>query len=110
MKTPVLVKLAAGFEINRNISETDIAPLVDPNCPNIELAHECEDLCVEDLGKCITACGNDSSCTADCYRGEIDCIDSCPCHADCPQGQDSNVPFSCMKNAYTSWSTIRKPY
>ena len=91
MKTPVLVKIAAGFEINRNISRTDIAPLVDENCPDIELAKECENLCIDDLAKCVTACSTDSTCSAECYRTEITCIDSCPCHADCPQGQDSNL-------------------
>ena len=94
MKTPVLVQAVAGFEINRNISRTDIAPLVDPNCPDIELAKDCENLCIDVLADCVTACSTDSNCSAQCYRDEIECIDSCPCHADCPQGQDFIIRYT----------------
>ena len=88
MRSKILVQAVAGFEINRNISRTDIAPLVDPNCPDIELAKDCENLCIDVLAECVTDCSTDSNCSANCYRDEIECIDSCPCHADCPQGQD----------------------
>ena len=81
MKTFFLTPLINEFE-------TNISPLVDPNCHDIELARECENFCIDDLAKCITECKNDTGCTAECYRTEIDCIDSCPCHTDCPQGND----------------------
>ena len=86
MKTPALIKIATGFEISRNMTVTDIAPLVDPDCPDIEFAKVCENFCIDDLAKCVSDCSTDSTCTAACYRAEIECIDACPCHADCPQG------------------------
>ena len=92
MRICYLAPLADTFEIIKNgfdieTEEANESHLVDPNCPDIELARECENYCIDDLTKCITGCKNDSSCAAECYRGEIDCIDSCPCHTDCPQGQ-----------------------
>jgi len=92
MRIFFLTSIASGFEMNETVSNIEIevanvSPLVDPNCPDIELARECENYCIDDLSICITGCKNDSSCIAACYREEIDCIDSCPCHTDCPQGQ-----------------------
>ena len=92
MRIFLLTSIASGFEINRNVSKIEIevanvSPLVDQNCPDIELARECENYCIDDLAKCITGCKNDSPCIAECYRAEIDCIDACPCHTDCPQGR-----------------------
>ena len=82
--------MASGFEISPNlINIFDTAPLVDPNCADIELAKVCEDFCIDDLAKCLTDCSTDSTCAAACYRAEIECVDSCPCHADCPQGKDT---------------------
>ena len=98
MKTKILVKIATGFEISQNQTDMgDLAPYVDPNCSDIELAKVCENLCIDDLAKCITDCSTDSTCAAACYRAEIDCIDSCPCHADCPQGEEMNNDISCIK-------------
>ena len=78
--------------INKNLSNiqievANVSPLVDASCPDMNLAKECENYCIDDLPKCITGCGNDSGCISWCYREEIDCIGSCPYHTDCPQGQ-----------------------
>ena len=37
------------------------------------------------LRTCISDCQSDPEC-AQCYRAEINCVDACPCHAECPQG------------------------
>ena len=92
MRIFFLTLIASGFEINKNVTNIEIevaniSLLVDQNCPDIDLARECENHCIDDLSKCITGCKNDSTCISECYRAEIDCIDSCPCHTDCPQGQ-----------------------
>ena len=92
MRIFFLTFITSGFQIDKNgsnieIEVANVSPQVDQNCPDIELARECENYCIDDLPKCITGCGNDSGCINWCYREEIDCIDSCPCHTDCPQGQ-----------------------
>ena len=90
MRVNFWVFFTNGFEIYKNVPDKQLekasaTPLVDPSCPDIELAIECENYCIEDLAICIPRCENDSLCIAECYRAEIDCIDSCPCHTDCPQ-------------------------
>ena len=87
----------------------------NPDCADddLALAAECENKCIADLqgkdsylklwcffGKLTTfgestepskdCTGNCESveCSNECYLIEIDCIDECPCHADCYNGCD----------------------
>ena len=61
MKTQLLGTIASGFDVNR-FPNNALAPKVDPNCPDIELAEVCENKCVEDLFKCVADCGSDVFC------------------------------------------------
>ena len=77
MKDSPLIPLEKTFERNGRTL----------NCPDFEIARECENLCIDDLLHCLSKCKNDSNCESECYREEIDCIDWCPCHVWCPQGR-----------------------
>ena len=78
-----------------NVSNTHnyVETIVDQNCVDIELSRDCENFCVENLSKCLSDCKTDSVCISNCYRDEIQCIDACPCHTDCPQVQDFETYF-----------------
>ena len=47
---------------------------------DINLAQECETDCGSELYACVQECGADNECGSSCYRQNIVCIDSCPCH------------------------------
>merc|ERR1719259_734607 len=36
--------------------------------------------------ECLEDCGESTECSSSCYRGNIVCVDACPCHTDCPMG------------------------
>jgi len=68
------------------IDEVKTLARVDENCPDINLARECETNCGSDMFECLEHCGANTECSSSCHREQIVCVDSCPCHADCPMG------------------------
>ena len=64
----------ADIRLNENCSPKDL-----------ELAEQCEQLCIGSLKDCVEDC-EDEPCKSDCYRDEIKCVDACPCHTDCYDG------------------------
>ena len=47
---------------------------------DINLAQECESNCGSAMMECFKICGNNTECQSSCYRGNIICVDACPCH------------------------------
>ena len=47
---------------------------------DIILAQECETNCGSDLYACVQECGSNTECSSACYRENVVCVDSCPCH------------------------------
>ena len=60
-----------SFDNNHNVSTI-----------NLYKAEECQNLCVEELGKCLLDCEiyapGDNQCKVFCARDDADCVDSCP--------------------------------
>ena len=54
---------------------------------DLNLARECENICASVMLECIEECGANTECTSSCYRNQVTCIDSCPCHL----GHDSEL-------------------
>ena len=54
---------------------------------DLNFAQECETNCGSEMADCIVACGESAECVSFCYRDQVVCIDSCPCHA----GNDCEV-------------------
>ena len=48
---------------------------------DLNIARKCEENCAYDMLDCIQECGASTECTSSCYRGNVVCIDACPCHA-----------------------------
>merc|ERR1712131_200932 len=74
------------FQIDEVKSSLKTLAKLDENCPDINLARECENNCGSDMVECLEDCGEDNVCSSSCYREQVICMDSCPCHADCPMG------------------------
>ena len=55
------------------------------DCPDLDLAEECENECMDYLIDCVQIC-EDDPCRSKCYRDNVACIDDCPCHANCIDG------------------------
>ena len=61
---------------------------LNEDCVDIILGKLCNEQCVGYLVDCVAKCDNDSVCIANCGREESNCVNSCPCNADCIDGCD----------------------
>ena len=60
---------------------------LNETCTDIDLGEVCSTSCEDILLTCLDNCDwGDVSCERVCVRDGFDCIDGCPCHADCILG------------------------
>ena len=68
---PFLLSAVAAFELNFS----EIVPVVNEKCPDLDKSRLCEDDCTVKLRDCSVDCGGGASCQAGCNRKMIECID-----------------------------------
>jgi len=68
--------LALGLQgaLANSFNKPEVRLNEDCSPDDLDLAEQCEGLCVNDLMACVDEC-NDEPCKSDCYRHEIKCVD-----------------------------------
>ena len=62
-------------------------PRLNETCTDLDLGEICSTNCENNLLACLGDCNaGDAACERICIREGFDCIDRCPCHADCILG------------------------
>ena len=65
-------------------------------CPDYELSTSCAKQCSSLQDECWLNCDGDTLCDYQCSRDGFECIDSCPCFSQCPNGCDGCLNTVCV--------------
>ena len=81
--------------VDRNLFSFPAVRL-NENCTDLDLGELCSAECSERVRSCLAFCApGDVSCENSCIRQGFDCVDGCPCHADCFEGCDDCAADIC---------------
>ena len=64
---------ATGSELVRRPNGGQDVRDLNPNCPDLDLWHECTTICSAEMIECITDCNGDQDCISTCNRQNVNC-------------------------------------